>query len=92
MQLEERRPMNTARAFHQMTSFGECLMVTGGQKKEEYGATAACEVYDIVTGKWEAIEPMNSCRIGHSAIEVKPGVIYVFSGMGIIVSSIEYFT
>ena len=76
--------MLDARYGHCMTVIsGDCLLVTGGLKKESTSAfMREVEIYDVRENEWRSVAPLNEARAYHAALEVREGVVYVFYGKG----------
>ena len=43
---------------------------------------SSCEVFEVKSNTWRDLAPMNEARAYHAALEVKKGILYVFSGQG----------
>lgn len=71
--------MLTPRAFHTATLLSDCsVLITGGVNNN--GALSAAERYHPATGKFVAVEPMNSARDLHTATFLPDGTVMLAGG------------
>lgn len=71
--------MNTARAYHSMTSLkGKFLYAIGGTNST--GDIASCEEYSIDANKWREIAPLNEKKKFVSVCGYNSQILYAFGG------------